>query len=137
MGPHVWPTSALALVDGQTKALTLAARVTTNPGELPLAVAELLGAQVVTNRPGMTGARSRAQEPDKTTLRIPSPWGGPIIVSRPDEPFTPAESARAIRLAEVAEVAVRATAAWASVLVSSHHVQMPTPLCERPVADMD
>lgn len=137
MEPHVWPTSALALVDGQTKALTLAARVTTNPGELPLAVAELLGAQVVTNRPGMTGARSRAQEPDKTTLRIPSPWGGPIIVSRPDEPFTPAESARAIRLAEVAEVAVRATAAWASVLVSSHHVQMPTPRCERPVADMD
>ncbi len=63
MVPHVWPTSALALVDGQTKALTLAAQVTANPG---------------------------------------SPWSGLIVVSRPDEPFTPAESARAHRLAEVA-----------------------------------
>ena len=119
--PHVWPTSALGLVDGQTKALTLAARVTANPGELPLAVAELLGAQVVTGRCSTTGARSGAQGPDRTTLRIPSPWGDLIVVSRPDEPFTPAESARAIRLAEVAEVAVRATAAWASALASGFH----------------
>lgn len=124
--PHVWPTSALALVDGQTKALTLAARVTANPGELPLAVAELLGAQVVTDQCGMTGARSGARGPDTTTLRIPSPWSGPIVVSRPDEPFTPAESARAHRLAAVAEVAMSAAAAWASALASSHHVPVPT-----------
>jgi len=97
--PHVWPTSALALIDGQTKALTLAARVTANPGDLPLAVAELLGAQVVTDRCGKTGG---------TTLRIPSPWSGLIVVSRPDEPFTPAESARANRLADVAVSAAAA-----------------------------
>ena len=102
MDPHVWPTSALALVDGQTKALTLAARVTANPGELPLAVAELLGAQVVTGRRRMTGTRSEAQGADRTMLRIPSPWSGLIVVSRPDEPFTPAESARGHRLADVA-----------------------------------
>lgn len=113
MDPHIWPTSALALADGQTKALTLAARVTANPGELPLAVAELLGARVVTGQCGMTGARSSAPGADWTTLRIPSPWSGPIVVSRPDEPFTPAESARANRLAKVAEVAVSATAVWA------------------------
>ena len=33
---HVWQTTALALVDGQTKALTLAARVAVTPEELPL-----------------------------------------------------------------------------------------------------
>lgn len=108
MDPHVWPTSALALVDGQTKALTLAARVTANPGELPLAVAELLGAQVVTGRRGMTGTRSGAQGTDGTILRIPSPEGDLIVISRPDEPFTPAESARAHRLAEVAVSAATA-----------------------------
>ncbi|MDQ3885532.1 MAG: amino acid-binding protein [Actinomycetota bacterium] len=100
--PHVWPTSALALVDGQTKALTLAARVTANPGEFPLAVAELLGAQVITGRRRIPGARSRARVPNKATLHIPSPWNDVIVVYRPDEPFTPAESARANRLAEVA-----------------------------------
>ena len=123
MDPHVWPTSALALVDGQTKALTLASRVTANPGELPLAVAELLGAQVVTDRCGKTGARSGGRGADKTTLGIPSPWSGPIVVSRPGEPFTPAESARANRLADVA---LRAAAAWAAALASSHQLQVPT-----------
>src|SRR6185312_11166315 len=35
---HVWPTTTLALVDGQTKALSLSARVVADPAELPHAV---------------------------------------------------------------------------------------------------
>ena len=102
MSAHVWPTTALVLLDGPTQALALAARVTADPGELPLAVAELLGAQVVTDRLWVGGGG--AGEPDPAILRIPSPWNGLFVFSR-DEPFTPAESARANRLAEIAEVA--------------------------------
>jgi hypothetical protein len=98
---HVWPTTALALVDGQTKALNLAARVVADPGELPHAVAELLGAQIVTDRLTVSGGRL---PDDGTTLKIPSPWSGLFVFIRPGEPFTPAESARAHRLAQVAEV---------------------------------
>ena len=102
---HVWPTTALALVDGQTKALTLAARVAVTPAELPLAVAEMLGAQVVTDLRQTQGRSYRGAE-DGTTLRIPSPWSGLFVFSRPDEPFTPAESARANRLSQIAEAAL-------------------------------
>lgn len=105
---HVWPTSALALVDGQTKALALAARVASDPAELPLAVAELLGARVVTERLATIDPGRAQTWPASTRLRIPSPWSGLFLFDRPDEPFTPAESARAHRLAEVAEAAVAA-----------------------------
>jgi len=102
---RVWPTTALALVDGQTKALTLAARVAVTPEELPLAVAEMLDAQVVTDL-GQTQGRSYRGAENGTTLRIPSPWTGLFVFSRPDEPFTPAESARANRLSQIAEAAL-------------------------------
>jgi hypothetical protein len=55
---HVWQTTALALVDGQTKALTLAARVAVTPEELSLAVAEMLEAHVVTDHLWLTRSRS-------------------------------------------------------------------------------
>jgi hypothetical protein len=96
---HVWPTTALALVDGQTKALSLSARVVADPAELPHAVAELLGAQLVTDRATLTG-QLRGD-----VLKVPSPWTGLFAFTRPGEPFTPAESARAHRLAELAEAA--------------------------------
>ena len=96
---HVWPTTALALVDGQTKALSLSARVVADPAELPHAVAELLGARLVTDRAALAG-----QLPGDV-LKVPSPWTGLFVFSRPGEPFTPAESARAHRLAELAEAA--------------------------------
>jgi hypothetical protein len=106
--PHVWPTTALAMADGQTGALSLAARIAANPGELPLAVAELLRARIEP-RPeaGAAAASARAgtaPAPDGTVLRIPTAWHGPITFVRPGEPFTPAESARAHRLAELAEI---------------------------------
>jgi hypothetical protein len=112
--PQVWPTTALALADGQTGALSLAARIAGNPAELPLAVAELLRARIVPTpdadttpakrgRAG-TGAPREDTRRDGTVLRIPTAWHGPITFSRPGEPFTPAESARAYRLAELAEI---------------------------------
>lgn len=98
---RVWPTTALALADGQTRALALAASIAANTDELPLTVAELLGAAVLTGSPHRAGAVS--PEPPGTVLKIPSSRG-PLYFSRAAEPFTPAESARAHRLAELAEV---------------------------------
>jgi hypothetical protein len=108
--PQAWPTTALAMADGQTGALSLAARIAGNPEELPLAVAELLHARIVPvphagtvpadNAPTDSSAGGSAPG---TLLRIPTAWHGPITFSRPGEPFTPAESARAHRLAELAE----------------------------------
>ncbi|VXA97143.1 conserved hypothetical protein [Arthrobacter sp. 9AX] len=96
--PHVWPTTALAMADGQTKALSLAARIADAPEELPLAVAELLQARI------LTPAGAAKQYDAGTLLKIPTAWHGPITFVRPGEPFTPAESARAHRLAELAEI---------------------------------
>ncbi|MCB5292592.1 amino acid-binding protein [Arthrobacter sp. SO3] len=111
--PHVWPTTALAMADGQTGALSLAARIAANPEELPLAVAELLHARIETG-PDTDAAAPAAPAgtppaTDGTVLRIPTAWHGPITFSRPGEPFTPAESARAHRLAELAEILAHRT----------------------------
>ena len=97
---RVWPTTALAMADGQTKALSLAARIAAAPEELPLAVAELLGARVVPP----DDATGQEVDDAGTRLKIPTAWHGPITFARPGEPFTPAESARAHRLAELAEI---------------------------------
>jgi hypothetical protein len=120
---QVWPTTALAMADGQTKALSLAARIAASPGELPLAVAELLSARILdpasesarhsaqTNSAQTRGAQASRAQPNGglmndagTLLKIPTAWHGPITFFRPGEPFTPAESARAHRLAELAEI---------------------------------
>ncbi|MFE4543556.1 amino acid-binding protein [Arthrobacter sp. NPDC056727] len=104
---QVWPTTALAMADGQTKALSLAARIAAAPGELPLAVAELLSARIL--GPGSESASHTPMNGGETNdagtlLKIPTAWHGPITFFRPGEPFTPAESARAHRLAELAEI---------------------------------
>lgn len=102
---HVWPTTALAMADGQTKALSLATRIAGNPKELPHAVAELLSAKVVPNDPENPAPEASAGvERSTDILKIPTAWHGPLVFSRPGEPFTPAESARAHRLAELAEI---------------------------------
>ena len=59
--PHVWPTTALAMADGQTGALSLAARIAANPEELPLAVAELLHARII---PGPAAGNAEAATAD-------------------------------------------------------------------------
>ncbi|TVU64584.1 amino acid-binding protein [Paenarthrobacter nitroguajacolicus] len=102
---HVWPTTALAMADGQTKALSLATRVAGNPQELPMAVAELLSAKVVPIDPEHPkGEVTAGVGPSTDILKIPTAWHGPLVFSRQGEPFTPAESARAHRLAELAEI---------------------------------
>ncbi|MDQ0925827.1 hypothetical protein QF038_004335 [Pseudarthrobacter sp. W1I19] len=98
---HAWPTTALAMADGQTKALSLAARIADAPDELPLAVAELLQARILA--PAEAALEKHGAG---TLLKIPTAWHGPITFVRPGEPFTPAESARAHRLAELAEILV-------------------------------
>jgi hypothetical protein len=119
--PHVWPTTALAMADGQTKALSLAARIAGNPDELPLAVAELLSARIVPAAdPGRRQALPETADAG-TTLKIPTAWHGPITFSRPDEPFTPAESARAHRLAELAEILEHGPGATQPPQSGSHH----------------
>lgn len=102
---QVWPTSALALVDGQTTALSYAARVAADAAELPLAICELLRARLVVDRITALTRGPDAVCEAATTLRVPSPWTGLFVFTRPGEPFTPAERARANRLAEVAEAA--------------------------------
>jgi hypothetical protein len=98
---HVWPTTALAMADGQTRVLSLAAQIADKPDELPLAVAELLRAQIFEPGQEIVSAKTDC---GGTWLKIPTAWHGPVIFSRPGEPFTPAESARAHRLAELAEI---------------------------------
>lgn len=102
---RIWPTTALSLVDRQTRALDLAARVSHRPEELANAVAELLGAQLVIDTKRAAGPGALDGDP-ATTLRIPSPWSGLFTFTRPDSPFTPAERARAARLAQIAEATV-------------------------------
>ncbi|MDQ0823532.1 hypothetical protein QFZ79_001279 [Arthrobacter sp. V4I6] len=127
--PHVWPTTALAMADGQTGALSLAARIAVNPEELPLAVAELLHARIepapdadtatAGRGPAGSGTPRDGMASDGTFLRIPTAWHGPITFSRPGEPFTPAESARAHRLAELAEILAHRSASPVSAGRSS------------------
>lgn len=102
-GARVWPTTPLALVDGPTRALSLAARVAAAPAELPFAAAELLAAQ----RVPVDRAVPDAWHAAGTVLKVPTPWDAPLVLIRPGVPFTPAEEARAARLAELAEVVER------------------------------
>ncbi|MDR6988396.1 hypothetical protein J2Y66_002900 [Paenarthrobacter nitroguajacolicus] len=102
---QVWPTTALAMADGQTKALSLATRIAGNLQELPHAVAELLSAKVVPYDPERPAPHAGAAVgPSTDVLKIPTAWHGPLVFTRPGEPFSPAESARAHRLAELAEI---------------------------------
>ncbi len=96
---RIVPTTAMLVADGQTRALSLAAGLVADPDALAGAAAELLGA-----RPIEPGA-PEATADDGTVLKLPSPARGLLLLARPGEPFTPAESARAHRLAELAEIA--------------------------------
>jgi len=104
-GASLLPTSAQALADEPTRALALAARVSADPRELPAAVAELLGAHLVTDALRAPDPAWRPGSP--TLLRVPSPWTAPIALARDGEPFTPAEAARASQLAALAATAVQ------------------------------
>ncbi|MEV6214035.1 amino acid-binding protein [Nocardia sp. NPDC051833] len=100
-GVRVWPATVLSLIDGQTKALAIAARIVGDPDELPLAVAELLGARYLA--PGTPDAGDVGEGTVLELERDDDRWG----FVRPDEPFTPAEIARAHRLADLAALTAR------------------------------
>ncbi|APE36465.1 amino acid-binding protein [Nocardia mangyaensis] len=100
-GVRVWPATVLSLIDGQTKALAIAARIVGDPDELPLAVAELLGARYLA--PGTPAAIDPGEGTVLELDRDERHWG----FVRPDEPFTPAEIARAHRLADLAAMTAR------------------------------
>ncbi|MFC4555367.1 ACT domain-containing protein [Georgenia faecalis] len=102
--PQIWPTTPLALVDGQTKALDLAVQVAADPHVLPDALAELLDAEPASGSPGAPASHLTA---GATALKVPATWHGAHAFARPGRPFTLAESARAHRLAELAEVVER------------------------------
>ncbi|MFI5783076.1 amino acid-binding protein [Nocardia sp. NPDC051570] len=99
----VWPATAVTLIDGQTKALTLAARVVSDSSELPLAIAELLGAHYILS----PSAPDPAPDDSGTLLELTQPAGAPLRFHRSGEPFTPAEIARAHRLSDLAQILAR------------------------------
>lgn len=103
-GASLVPTTAQALADEPTRALALASRVSADPGELPAAVAELLGAHVVTGSLRAPDPAWRAGS--DAVLRVPTPWTAPLALAREGDPFTPAEVARASQLAALAAAAV-------------------------------
>ena len=72
--------------------MSIAVAVARDPDILGRALSELLRAEQVT-----------ARAAGDTVLKVPSVRQGALMFSRPGEPFTPAESARAHRLAELAE----------------------------------
>jgi hypothetical protein len=102
---RVWPTTALALTDEQTRALALAARVTADRGELPMALAQLLGARSHAAPDPQPADALGTDAPDDTRLAVSVPGHGTVILDRPGRPFTPTEAARARRLAEIAGTA--------------------------------
>ena len=89
----VAPSTPVAATDNQTRALSVAITVARDPDSLGDAIAGLLRA---IQTPGATVTGD-------TVLKVPSVQHGALVFSRPGEPFTPAESARAHRLAELAE----------------------------------
>ncbi|MFI6871585.1 amino acid-binding protein [Nocardia sp. NPDC050406] len=92
----IWPAAALTLVDGQTRALSLAGRLAADPEELPLVIAELLGAHYVPS--------AESADASGVVLEIDAP---PMTFVRAGEPFTPAEIARAHRLTDLALAVTR------------------------------
>lgn len=100
---RVWPTTPMALVDATTRALNAATRVALSPESLASTTAELLEAQVVESQ-DLVGGPKPSPGVDPHVLRVPTPWTGLLVFRRPEEPFTPAEVARAHRLAEIAEI---------------------------------
>jgi hypothetical protein len=97
---RVWPTSVMALADSQTRALDQAIRVAVDPDELPDAIATLMRARRVDRVPPAMGTGHGAED----VLKVPWRWGGALLFTRPDEPFTLGERARAQRLAQLAEL---------------------------------
>ncbi|MFF8285723.1 GNAT family N-acetyltransferase [Streptomyces albus] len=99
-GTATWAERADAhdLVDTPTRVLGLAARTAVDSAELPLALRRLLGRCTIRSVPRAT---PQAGTLEGTSLRLPDPAGGEIVVERHHVPFTPTEYARAQALVEL------------------------------------
>lgn len=114
--PRVTPADAHALVDGPTRALSLATRLLRNPDDLPAVLTSLFpGAEVTWRAEPPAGlvddsadmARGAAAKPGSPVptaaqLWLNDPSGGGYLLSRPSAPFTPAERARAYAMVDIA-----------------------------------
>lgn len=98
--PRVTQADAHALVDAPTRALALATRVVRTPEDLPAALTSLLPGADLRWRPEPPAGH--AENPAQ--LWLADPTGGGYLLSRPDAPFTPAESARAHAMIDLATV---------------------------------
>jgi GNAT superfamily N-acetyltransferase len=101
-GRNAWIARADAydLVDSPTQVATLAARVTRDPSLLGKTLGTLLGGCLVQYESDRTVSGHGA-----SVMRLESPAGGMIVLTRLAPAFTPAEYARAQALVEVARAA--------------------------------
>lgn len=102
-GRNAWVARADAydLVDPPTQMANLAARVSRDPSLLGATLATLLGGCLVQHEADRSVSGHGA-----TLMRLDSPLGGMIVLTRLAPAFTPAEFARAQALVEVARAAL-------------------------------
>lgn len=106
---HAVPTDVLALLDGPTHALELAARLVREPGSFAAVFTELLDAGSLTidaAEPSATHAADPADAwIDGPTLTLRTAAGTTVTATRPGMPFTATELSRARMLLELSEAA--------------------------------
>ncbi|MFI9270897.1 GNAT family N-acetyltransferase [Kitasatospora sp. NPDC052896] len=101
-GREIWTDQADAhdLVDVPTHVLGLATRTALDAAELPVALRQLFGQCTIRQSPGRGGERTVPTLAGHV-MRLPTPGGELIELSRPQLPFTPTEFARAKALVEL------------------------------------
>ena len=70
--------------------------VIADPATFPAMLAALLDAEIATDAARIDVAR---RHDSGHTLRVATPWKAPLVLRRPDRPFTRTEAAHACRLA--------------------------------------
>jgi GNAT superfamily N-acetyltransferase len=100
-GSDIWTERADAhdLVDVPTHVLGLATRTALDAAELPVALRQLFGRCAIRQYPD--GARRSPAGVDGHVMRLPTPGGDLIELTRAHLPFTPTEFARAKALVEL------------------------------------
>ncbi|WP_329585645.1 GNAT family N-acetyltransferase [Kitasatospora sp. NBC_01250] len=101
-GREIWtePADAHDLVDLPTQMLALATRTALDTAELPVALRQLFG-QITIRQTPAKGGEPAAPSLTGPLMRLATPSGGLIELSRPHLPFTPTEFARAKALVEL------------------------------------
>jgi hypothetical protein len=102
-GADTWVNRANAhdLADLPARIVGLAARLVADPDELPMVLHDLYSGCLLSWTP-TPGTPADGHGALATTMRLPDPHGGWLILTRPALPFSPAEIARAHALADLA-----------------------------------